>query len=81
MPTGYYWKNKGKLRKEARERYQNLSKEEKARNENMVASDIRVFPIKKKEKKRQYERERYKYLSEYQKQRIAKYKKNLLYNT
>ena len=41
-------KNKEQLRKETCERYQNLSEEEKARNENMVASDIRIFQNKKK---------------------------------
>ena len=29
MSTGYYQKNKKKLRKEAREKYQNISEEEK----------------------------------------------------
>ena len=48
MPTEYYQKNKERLREETRERYQNLSEEEKTRNENMVASDIRIFLKKKK---------------------------------
>ena len=31
MTAGYYQKNKQRLRKEARERYQNLSEEEKTK--------------------------------------------------
>ena len=50
MPTEYYRKNKERLWKEARERYRNLSEEEKTRNDNMVASDIRIF-LKKKKKR------------------------------
>ena len=50
MPTEYYRKNKERLRKEARKRYRNLSEEEKTRNDNMVASDIRIF-LKKKKKR------------------------------
>ena len=50
MPTEYYRKNKERLWKEARKRYRNLSEEEKTRNDNMVASDIRIF-LKKKKKR------------------------------
>ena len=39
----YYKNNKEILQKNARERYQNLSEEEK-KNENMVVSDIKISP-------------------------------------
>ena len=44
----YYQKNKERLRKRARERYQNLSKEEE-KNNNMVVNDIKI-PQKMKNK-------------------------------
>ena len=43
MLTGYYQKNKEKLSKKARERYQNLSEEEKKRSLNMVVDNIKIF--------------------------------------
>ena len=45
MTNDYYQKNKEKLRKEARERYQNLSE-----GENMLVSDIEIFLKQKKER-------------------------------
>ena len=44
-----YKKNKEMLQKKARERYQNLAEEEKEKHENMVVSNIKIFPkIKQK---------------------------------
>ena len=40
MTTNYSQKRKEKLRKEARERYQNLSEEEKTKSVNMLVSHI-----------------------------------------
>ena len=44
-------KNKRTLSKKAREMYQNLSKEKKDKNANMLVSDIEIF-LKKKKKGR-----------------------------
>ena len=55
MSTEYYQKNKEKLWKEAHERYQTLSEEERNWGKNMVESNIKLFLKKKKEKKHQYE--------------------------
>ena len=52
MLTGYYQENKEELSKEARERYLNLSEEEKDKSANMLVSDIEIFLKQKKEKKR-----------------------------
>ena len=43
MTKNYYKKNNEKIRKEAREKYQNLPEEEKKRSINMVVKDIRIF--------------------------------------
>ena len=40
MSSGYYQKKKEMLQKKAREKYQDLSEEEKAKGNNMVANDI-----------------------------------------
>ena len=48
MPSEYYQKNKERIQREAHERYQNLSEEEKTGKVNMVASNIRIFLKKKK---------------------------------
>ena len=40
---GYYQKNKGRLLKKAREKYQNPSEEEKIKSINMVVSDKEIF--------------------------------------
>ena len=39
----YYYKNKERLQKEAHERYQNLSEEEKEKRDNIVANNIKIF--------------------------------------
>ena len=49
MVNNYYKKNKEKLWKEARERYQNLYEEEKEKNVSVIVIEIRVF-LKKKAK-------------------------------
>ena len=47
MATGYYQKNKKRLQKKARERYQNLSEEKKS--VNTLVKCIKVFlKLKKK---------------------------------
>ena len=43
MTKNYYKKNNEKIRKEAREKYQNIAEEEKKRSINMVVKDIRIF--------------------------------------
>ena len=50
MVNKYYQRNKEKLQKEAQERYQNLSKEEK-KCKKRLETDIKIFR-KKKNKKR-----------------------------
>ena len=50
MVNKYYKKNKEKLRKETRERYQNLSEEEKEKDERRLETDIKIF-LKKKSKR------------------------------
>ena len=43
MVNKYYQKHKEKLRKEARERYQNLSEEEKDKWQKKSETDIKIF--------------------------------------
>ena len=43
MVNKYYQKNKEKLPKEARERYQNLSEEEKEKRRKKPRTDIKTF--------------------------------------
>ena len=50
MVNKYYKKNKEKLRKQAREKYQNLSEEEKVKNVNIIVIQLRIF-LKKRNKK------------------------------
>ena len=50
MTTNYYQKYKEKLQKEARERYQNLSEEEKDKRQRKPEKDIKIL-LKKKKKK------------------------------
>ena len=45
-----YEKNKEKLQKEASERYQNLSEEEKEKGQKKPKTDIKIF-LKRKKKK------------------------------
>ena len=47
-------KNKEELRKEACERYQNLSEEEKEKKEKMPETDIKIFLKKENKKKHKY---------------------------
>ena len=39
----YYQNNKERLKKKARERYQSISKEEKEKNDNMVAKVTKIY--------------------------------------
>ena len=43
MTNNYYQEHKEQLRKEARERYQNLSKEEKDKKQKSLEIDIKIF--------------------------------------
>ena len=51
MVNKCYQKNKEKPRKEARERYQNLSEEEKKGEKSLVTDIIKIF-LKKKNKRK-----------------------------
>ena len=52
MVNKYYQKkNKENLQKEARERYENLSEEEKKKNVSIIVIELRLL-LKKKSKKR-----------------------------
>ena len=42
MVNKYYQKDKGRLRKEARKRYQNLSEEEKDKRRNKARDEIKA---------------------------------------
>ena len=48
MSTGWYQKNKERLRKKARKMYQNLSEEEKTKIVNMLVNNIEIFQKMKK---------------------------------
>ena len=50
MSNKYYQKHKEKLRKEAREIYQNLSEEEKTKGEKRAKKGIKILLNIKKEK-------------------------------
>ena len=50
MSSKYYQKHKEKLRKEAREIYQNLSEEEKTKGEKRAKKGIKILLNIKKEK-------------------------------
>ena len=43
LPAKYYQQNKERLQKKARERYQNLSKEQKEKRDNMVANVTNIY--------------------------------------
>ena len=43
LSVKYYQENKEKLRKKARERYQNLSKEEKEKSNNMIVNVTKIY--------------------------------------
>ena len=49
MVNKYYQRSKEKLQKEAQERYQNLSKEEK-KGKKRLETDIKIFQKKKNKK-------------------------------
>ena len=48
MVNKYYLKNKEKLQKEAHERYQNLSEEEKEKRVTIIVNRITIFLKKNK---------------------------------
>ena len=48
LSAKYDHENKERLQKKARERYQNLSKEEKEKNDNMVVNVIKISQKMKK---------------------------------
>ena len=48
MSTGCYQKNKERHGGKTRERYQNLSEEQKIESENMVMNHIKIFLNKRK---------------------------------
>ena len=50
MTNHFYQKHKERLQKKARERYQNLSKEEKTKGEKRLQKDIKIL-LKMKKKK------------------------------
>ena len=54
MVNKYYQKNKEKLRKEAREIYQNLSKKEKYKRRKKGRERYQDFTKEEKEKRHQY---------------------------
>ena len=54
MKNKYHQKHKERLRKEARERYQNLSEEEKNKRRKKAQDRYQKFTEEKKEKERQY---------------------------
>ena len=60
----YYQKHKERLQKEASERYQNLSAEEKTKAEKKLEKDITIL-LKKKEQRRHCYEERKQKLPDY----------------
>ena len=54
MINKYYQKHKGKLRKEARERYQNLSEEEKGKRRKKLRERYPNIPEEQKQKLLEY---------------------------
>ena len=76
MVNKYYQKNKEKLQREARERYQYLCEEEKEKRQKKARDRCKNLSEEEKEKKCQYHRDRTKNLSEEEKQKKAQYMKN-----
>ena len=70
MTTNYYHKHKEKPQNDARERYQNLSEEEKYKRRKKARERYQNFTEEEKEKKRN------KNLSEEQKNKLAEYRRN-----
>ena len=58
MVNKYYQKRKGKLRKEARTRYQNVSEEEKDKKQKKARERYQNFIEEKKEKRCHYYQKR-----------------------
>ena len=72
-----YKKKQRKASKKVRERYQNLSQEEKTKSINMPIN-IEIFLKKKVYKKHQYGRECYRNLPEDEKQRLVENRKKII---
>ena len=72
----YYQKTKERLSKKARERYQNLSEEEKYKKRQYARKKYRNPSEGEREKKCQCGRERYKNLLDDEKQWVVDYIKN-----
>ena len=69
MVNNYYQKHKERLRKEARERYQNLSEEEKDKRRKKTRERYQNFTDEEKEKKKhQYYLESKKKLPDYRRE-------------
>lgn len=51
MTTRYYKNHKGKFRKEARERYQNLSEEKHVKTASIIMNVIKIFLLNKSKNK------------------------------
>ena len=76
MISKYYQKNKEKLQKEARERYQNLSEEEKTKS--AINKRYQNFTKKEKEEGRHYYQEHKQKLPEYRRNYYLAHKKYFL---
>ena len=74
--TNIIKKNKEELRKEACERYQNLSEEEKEKRLKRPETDIKIFLKKENNKKHKYNRDRNKNLSEEENKKKVEYIRN-----
>ena len=75
MTNKYYQKHKEKLRKEARERYQHLSEEERQKAKKGLRQILKCL-WRAKSKKHQYYREHITNLSEEEKEKKVEYMKN-----
>ena len=56
MTNKYYWKNKEKLRKETREKYQNLSEEQKEKRRKKIRGRYQNLSEEQKHKLLEYMR-------------------------
>ena len=76
MVNKYYQKHKQKWQEKARERYQNLSEEEKDKRKKKKAQErYRNFTEEKKGKRRQYYQERKQKLTDYRRNDHLTHKK------
>ena len=75
MVNSSYQKHKGKLRKGARERYQNLSEGENGKRLKKTQERYQKFAEEEKEKRHQYDQERKQNLPEYRKNCCLTHKK------